>query len=144
MKFKSKVDLWYYLTVLTFALSCVMMVSFSLQSDAVLLKVLSVIFILIFLIWILPIAFYSFCVLEEDTLFIRCGLCFKRIRYQDILYVEKTRDPSSSLAPSVDRLGIEFRTGRGKDYVMIAPKEKQKFVEEIRKKNPFIFYKPGA
>lgn len=94
---------------------------------------------------ILPVIFVSFCTLNEDSLYIRCGFFpSKRIGYQDILTLEETRDPSSSMAPSLDRVGIEFKDGKDTNYVMVAPKEKQKFIDELRNRNPLILYKPNT
>ncbi len=99
---------------------------------------------------IVPVIFMSCCIFEKDCLHIKCGFfgntpfVGSRIFYRDILFVEKTRDPSSSMAPSLDRVGIAFRTGGRHDgYVMVAPKEKQRFIDELRRRNPQIFYKIG-
>lgn len=100
---------------------------------------------------IVPVIFMSCCIFEKDCLHIKCGFfgnppfVGSRIPYRDILFVERTRDPSSSMAPSLDRVGIAFRTGGKHDgYVMVAPKEKERFIDELRLRNPIILEKfPG-
>lgn len=150
MKFKSKVDWWYYLVTVAFAGACVLLTVCAFQTGKALLKAEAALFLLIFFLLILPVIFMSCCIFEKDCLRVRCGFfgntpfVGSRIPYRDIVFVEKTRDPSSSMAPSLDRVGIEFRSGgKHNGYVMVAPKEKQRFIDELRRRNPMIFYKTG-
>lgn len=148
MKFKSKVDWWYYLVTALFAGACVFLIICAFQTGKALLKAEAALFLLIFFLVILPVLFMSCCVFEKDCLRVKCGFfgntpfVGSRIPYRNIVSVEKTRDPSSSMAPSLDRVGIEFRSGgKHNDYVMVAPKEKDRFIAELQKRNPQIFYK---
>jgi len=74
--------------------------------------------------------------IEQETLLIRCGFLYKKsIPIHAIKRIEESRSPLSSPAASMDRLEIIYNKF---DSILISPKEKQAFIEELVKKNPEI------
>lgn len=68
-----------------------------------------------------------------NHLFIKCGF-FEAldIEIKDIEWIKTTKELLSSPALSVDRLEINYNGGR----VLISPKDKKKFMDDLRKVNP--------
>lgn len=78
----------------------------------------------------------TYSINEKNELLIKCGFLFNsKIDISKIKSVSKTRNPISSPAPSLDRLELKY----GKwDSVMVSPKDKTGFIEELLKINPNI------
>ncbi len=75
-------------------------------------------------------------IIDGDTLSIRCGFLYKKsIPIHAIKRVEESRSPLSSPAASLDRLEIIYNKF---DSILISPKEKQAFIDELVKENPDI------
>lgn len=75
-------------------------------------------------------------IIDEDTLTIHCGFLYKKsIPIHAIKRVEESRSPLSSPAASLDRLEIIYNKF---DSILISPKEKKAFIEELIKRNPDI------
>lgn len=74
--------------------------------------------------------------IESDELTIKCGFLFnKTIDIKTIRKITETNNPLSSPATSLDRLEIKY----GKfDTVIISPKKKKEFIENITTLNPNI------
>ena len=79
-------------------------------------------------IWIL---FHTYYELRRDTLFIRCGPFWRTVLIADIRSAKPTRNPVASMALSLDRIAITLRSGRG---VMISPRDKDRFLNDLAKK----------
>ena len=79
-------------------------------------------------IWIL---FHTYYELRRDTLFIRCGPFWRTVSIADIRSAKPTRHPVASMALSLDRIAITLRSGRG---VMISPRDKDRFLNDLAKK----------
>lgn len=75
-------------------------------------------------------------IVENTTLIIKCGFIYKiKIDIFDIRIIEETRNPISSPAASLDRLEIYY----GKfDSVIISPKDKHAFIDELTRINSNI------
>ncbi len=73
---------------------------------------------------------------DKGELLIKCNFLINLvIDISTIKFVKKTRNPISSPAASLDRIEIKY----GKwDSVIISPKDKSRFVEELLKINPNI------
>lgn len=72
----------------------------------------------------------------KNELLIKCGFLFKTVvDISKIKSIRRTRNPISSPAASLDR--IELKYGKW-DSVIISPKDKIKFVNELLKINPNI------
>jgi hypothetical protein len=74
--------------------------------------------------------------IESDELTIKCGFLFnKTIDIKTIKKTTETNNPLSSPATSLDRLEINY----GKfDTVIISPKKKKEFIENITTLNPNV------
>ncbi len=74
--------------------------------------------------------------IESDELTIKCGFLFnKTIDIKTIKKITETNNPLSSPATSLDRLEINY----GKfDTVIISPKKKKEFIENITTLNPNV------
>lgn len=74
--------------------------------------------------------------IESDKLTIKCGLLYdKTIDIKTIKKITETNNPLSSPATSLDRLEINY----GKfDSVIISPKQKSEFINDIKGVNPNV------
>lgn len=74
--------------------------------------------------------------IENDKLIIKCGFLFnKTIDINSIKKITETNNALSSPATSLDRLEITY----GKfDSVIISPKQKQEFINDITTLNPNV------
>lgn len=74
--------------------------------------------------------------IEGRNLTIRGGFLFRKtIPVDSIKKIQKTNDPLSSPAASLDRLKIFYNQT---DRVMISPKDKEKFIRHLMELNPGI------
>lgn len=93
--------------------------------------------IAIFLVLMLLKTYYE---IDGKILRIHGGLFFRQeIRVTDILSIKETNNPLSSPALSLDRL--EIRYGKYK-WVLISPKKKDEFIQELLVLNPSITFIP--
>ncbi len=128
-KVKAKIDLWVKIALWG---SCFIIIAsgFSLESDEVLLYLVTTIPVVIMLGWIMLGSYYE---LREDYLYIRLGPFFKKIMYDNIRTLKLTRNWLSSMALSIERIEIiekEKRFYRG--GTMISPINREAFLEELR------------
>lgn len=74
--------------------------------------------------------------IDNDKLKVKCGFLYnKTIDIKSIRKITETNNPLSSPATSLDRLEINY----GKfDSVLISPKQKSEFINEIKRLNPDI------
>lgn len=84
--------------------------------------------------------FYTFTntvyIINGNVLHIKCGFLYnKKIDISMIKRIEESRSPLSSPAASMDRLEIIYNKF---DSILISPKKKKKFIEEILKINPDV------
>lgn len=136
MRFRGKVAVWFYLLILFVAAVCVPILIVSIWVDPSLLGAISisVTFVLIES-FCLSIVFRNYLELGEDTLRIVFGVIEKRIPYREIITLSKTKDPSSSLAASLDRIKIRRK---GKAEVMVAVVDQDGFLREMKARCPAI------
>ena len=138
MKFKSKIDWWFHLIVFIlffvplFKLVLVF-IFFSQDDNFIFYIILGGSLILVSLVFILPMYFFTFYILDDKQLKVRSGLCCnKNIPYENITKVFETREPWSSPSLSLDRIEIQYSTGLG--VVLISPINKQEFLRELDKR----------
>ncbi len=99
--------------------------------------------ILFVVLWILIDALFfimttrSYVELDNSSLTAVLGLQKCRIEYRDIISLKETNNPIASFGLSIDRIGIESRTG----YVLVSVKEKEKFMAELKRRNSEIVIK---
>mgnify|MGYP003942736875 FL=1 len=74
--------------------------------------------------------------IDNDKLTVKCGFLYnKTIDIKSIRKITETNNPLKSPATSLDRLEINY----GKfDSVLISPKQKSEFINEIKRLNPNI------
>jgi hypothetical protein len=66
---------------------------------------------------------------------VRCGMLEKfEIDIRDIVWIKPTKELTNAPALSTDRLEINYTTGR----VLVSPKDKSKFISDLRSFNPEI------
>jgi hypothetical protein len=131
--FRSKVD-WWLATVLlaaaTASLIAVAMVA-KLQSPLAALAVSPLLLLTVGLpMWVLWATCYG---IDGSDLHIRSGPFAWRVPLRDIQAITPTRNPLSSPALSLDRLRLDVA---GKRSIMVSPRDKQRFIAELRKRMP--------
>ena len=89
--------------------------------------------LVIVVIW-LPI-FSTYYVVEKNILVIKILIFRWKINIDDITQIEPTHNPLSSPALSLDRLKISYMKNGRIAKVMISPKDKEGFLNTLRK-NP--------
>ena len=132
MKFEAKNDLGYFLVAVLLVFWAYM--AYATRGDAMGI-VFSAVVVGLIEGFLLQIIFHSYLLLDMEELLIVFGFLKLRIPYREITAIRETRSPLSSMAMSLDRLGIE-NTQCG--YVMVAVRDKTKFLEEIKLLNPDI------
>lgn len=122
-KYKSKIDIG--LILIVFCIIAISSVPMFVPEIVWLGIVIDLTVILIFLNIIYGTAY----IIEEDMLTIRSGIFInKTIDIHDIVEVNKTKDMQSSPALSLDRIRLKLKN---KETVMISPKDRDGFINEI-------------
>lgn len=122
--YKSKVDWWLVVLILgIFGYPIV---------DGILMQeyMLSVVFALVLVVFYFLSKMVKYVINENKLIIWKTKIDIKTIRK-----IYKTRNPLSSLALSLDRIAIVFNKY---DEVLISPKEKKLFVDDLLKVNPDI------
>lgn len=89
---------------------------------------------LIMAVIILPLFFIKY-VFYEDYFKIDCSLYgVERVSYDSIVSIKKTMNPLSSAALSLRRLEIHYKINGTSKMVLISPKNRNAFIEEIEKR----------
>lgn len=128
MKFKSKRDLSLTLVVwvpllFVFGIGVFTLLSTRPGIGLAILVVFLTFIIPLFMLWVWLATYY---VLDDRNLIIRSGPYKKVIPLSDIRSVEKTRNPLSAPALSLDRLEIKY----GKyGFALISPEDRDAFIE---------------
>lgn len=131
MKFKSKIDWWFHLTVLFVLFMSIWPLIPAIKDNVTAAIVVSAILLIVDAFLVLPIYFFTYYTLEDTALHVRCGLCMnKRIAYSDINGIHETKDPSASVGLSLDRISIHYSNGE----ILISPKNKQEFISMLKQR----------
>jgi hypothetical protein len=86
--------------------------------------------------FVLQLFINTYYTIEDTTLKIRSGFLYKlSVDILQIKKIEETNSPLSSPAASFDRLEILYNKF---DSVLISPKDKQAFIDELLRINPSI------
>lgn len=129
MKFKGKVDLWFWIVAIAgeiFVLSSF----YGLESE----KIMSIIVIMFYNLIFLPMLLRNYVEVSDDTVTIVFGFGKDSIAISQIREVYQTSNPISSSAASLDRILIQ---GTSKQ-MMCAVQEKEQFFSYLKEKNPNI------
>jgi hypothetical protein len=79
----------------------------------------------------------SYKITTDNRLFIKCGFLESvDINVNDIEWIKKTSELTNAPALSLDRLEIGYKGGR----ILISPKDKQKFIDDLKQLNPKIWW----
>lgn len=130
MKFKSKIDLWWYLLVLLF-------IGISIYAFLPNSKIsVSVGWILLIsdILLLIPPMFFSYYTVDQNYLVLRCGLLYKKIPISsicDIYTVDSIL--ATTFATSFTRVGIRYKRKHSSHVSCeyISPIEREKFIEVI-------------
>jgi len=76
--------------------------------------------------------------IEPPVLLIRSGIIRWRVPIAGITAVHPTRNPLSSPAWSLDRLRIEYLAGDKRRAIMISPRDKSAFLDDLRAADPVL------
>lgn len=134
-KQKSKVDTWLVLVVIGIVVAASL--PFILVDEAPLIGLVIGGVVLLVLADMVVNTTY---IIDGRTLTIRCGSLMKdRCDIMDITAVRPTRTPVSSAAMSLDRLELKLRDRS----IVISPKDKERFVDDLRAVNPEIKVEAG-
>ncbi len=108
MKFRSKIDWWFF----TMPLASILLALYLIRYNTILTIV---------------IAFFStYYILTDTHLVIKSGLLFRtKISYHEILSCRETRDSLFSPCLSLDRIEITYASNQ---VVLISPKNKKRFL----------------
>lgn len=87
-------------------------------------------------LFVLHVFLTTYYQIDGDILIARCSILpIKRIDIRSVSIVIETNNPSSSFATSLDRLEIHYNSF---ERLIVSPKDKEGFVEELQKVNPNI------
>ena len=100
-------------------------------------------FILMLIILFFTYIFLSIkYIIDGEFLRVRCGfLVNKSYPIKSVTMISETNNPISAPAASLDRLLILFDSGAS---VIISPKQKAEFIQELKKLNPNIVVRTKA
>jgi hypothetical protein len=135
--FVSKVDFWIALILWVGSLSLILIPLWEWRrgkSNSRMRNILLMVILLPFAALMLMPFFGTKYTLTDSQLYVDSGLSTQTIELTDITYITPTRSMTSAPALSLDRLKIEYRNKE----VLISPKDKSRFYQEIQARNPKI------
>lgn len=135
MRFKGKISKWFYGIMIFAAVILIPLVILAIKDEKMLVMVVVLGAFALIETFCFSIIFHNFVELNEDSLLIAFGLVKVHILYSDIEKISETKDSSSALAASFDRVKIQTKNGK---IVMISLYNKQEFYKEMQKKNADI------
>lgn len=135
MKFRSKIDWWLLLIFVVITANIIFKIYQEVHHSSIGTNFshLMIYSLVILVIW-LPV-FNTYYVVENNTLIIKSLVFRWKINMNDITQIEPTHNPLSSPALSLDRLKISYMKNGRIAKVMISPKDKEGFLNTLRK-NP--------
>ncbi|WP_151749407.1 PH domain-containing protein [Acinetobacter seifertii] len=136
MKFRSKIDWWLLLIFVVITANIIFKIYQEVHHSSMGTNFSHLIIysLVIVVIWF-PI-FSTYYVVENSTLVINSLVFHWKINIDDIIQIEPTHNPLSSPALSLDRLKISYMKNGRVAKVMISPKDKEVFLNNLRK-NPY-------
>lgn len=128
-RFASKIDGWLVLILVASVVLVVVTLSVNLIARPDPLHAMTAILLtLLFLLLIGSVLFRTYYSVEGNTLRIVCGPFRWKVPIDQITAVERTRNPLSSPALSLDRLKIRYA---GKKWIMISPADQRRFMKAL-------------
>ena len=135
--FTSKIDFWIGFTLLggSFMMIGIPFWQWKKSENGSLAKAIFLAFIFLpFIVLMLMPFFGTKYTLSDGHLLINNGFSTQRIELTDITYIIPTRNMISAPALSLDRLEVDYKNKK----VLISPKDKRLFYQEIKARNPII------
>ena len=141
-KFHSKIDIWLLLLLLVaiaLPLLILILVSFY-EPTAMSIPALITIAIVFVLIVYMCVSVRYIIDFSNKTLFVTTGFGKHGIAIDDIVSIERTNSVLSAPALSLDRIAIKYQKQGKKTLqsIIISPKKRQEFIEDILKINPNV------
>lgn len=139
MRINSAVDIRYEALVfsaiafMTAGLILTMSMGFSLQEIAMCCTI--VIIAAAFLIWYLFSAYYE---LRREFVYCKCGPFSEKIRYDDIFSLALSRNSSTSMALSSNRIKILYYSDGFIAQTMISPKNREDFLVHLKARCKYL------
>lgn len=131
MRFKGKTSKWFYGIMIFVAVILILIIILAIKDEEMLVLVVVLGIFALIETFCLSIVLHNYVELNDDSLLIVFGFIKVRILYSDIEKISATKDLSSSLAASLDRIKIQTNTEK---IVMISLYNKQEFYKEIQKR----------
>ena len=128
MKFKGKIDLWFWLIM---TLGDVLILIALLDSSSFIIGFVTA---LIYNITFIPMIVRNYVEVTDEELRIVMGFSKVKIPLSEIVKVYRTHNPVSSMAASIDRIMIQAKNTQ----VMCAVVDKEAFLTCLKEKNPNI------
>lgn len=135
MRFKGKTAVWFYAVILLVAAVCIPILIAGIRDAQPAAILISLSVLVLTEAFCLSIAVCNYVELQEESLQIVFGFIWKRIPFREITALSATRDPSSSLAASLDRIRIQTKS---KGSVMISVTDKAGLLQAVQSRNPGI------
>lgn len=129
MKFKGKVDVWFWIIML---FGEVLLLSSLLTPEGG--RMIGLTVLVFYNIIFLPLVLRNYVEVSEDKVTIVFGFGKDSILLSDIVEVYRTHNPISSSAASLDRIVIKGKRGE----IMCAVRDKESFFSCLKEKNPEI------
>ncbi len=129
MKFKGKIDLWFWIVML---LGEALFISMFLAGEGI--GLISIFSAIIYNLCFLPFVFRNYVEISEEKLTVAFGFGKESIALSEIIDVYRTNNLLASSAASVDRIVIK---GYQKE-IMCSVKEREKFFAYLQEKRPDI------
>ncbi|MBE98350.1 PH domain-containing protein [Flavobacterium coralii] len=128
--YKSKIDIWLLAVVFVPLVAVLLQVLLTFTWGLVALIAV-----------IIAVMVYMFTttkyVIDNNSLQVKIGVFeYTQVKISNITAVRKTNNPLSAPALSLKRL--EVRYGKNFDYILISPKDREAFIEDLLKINPSI------
>ena len=136
MRFEGKVSWWFYAIIIGVAVLLIplIIVSACVEPNAAALITTLAVFLAVES-FCFSIVLHNYVELQNEALLIVFGFIKRKIPYSDILLISTTRDVSSSLAASLDRIEVKYKN---KSAVMISVVDKEGFFNKMKEYNPDI------
>jgi len=135
--FASKIDFWIALILWGGSLSFVLIPLWEWRwgkNHSRMRNILLMVMLLPFTVLMLMPFFGTKYTLTDSQLYVDSGLSTQKIELTDITHITPTRSMVSAPALSLDRLKIAYQN----EAVLISPKDKSHFYQEIQARNPKI------
>jgi len=141
MRFKSKIDWWVYLLIISWVLVNIWFLISWMVNGGLASLIITISFSPFTIFLFIPMWLNTYYELTDMELKIKGGLGKgTKIAYEQIISACKTRDPTSAAALSLDRVEIKYKVKSGKfnDTVLISLKDQQEFFEQLKIRNENI------